>query len=173
MRYPTRTFIVIATLISIVLFLGGFRLGKQVERLDKSYVPPITITPTIAPSIIPTQTAIQFKTLSHSPCAMSFIYPDNLKIEKNSSTGATLKNDTSLIQFDCIRSQSSTSSAKFIPDPTITTVNNKKFSIYSGPIYNELKITNPLTGRVLFFTVSKSLTDLIIRTLEFKRTLTP
>ncbi|OGK15980.1 hypothetical protein A2690_00810 [Candidatus Roizmanbacteria bacterium RIFCSPHIGHO2_01_FULL_39_12b] len=169
MQYSGKTFLFITALIGLALFLGGFRLGKKVEMIDKSYVSPTPIAPTRTPTVIPTDAIITFKSFAHAGCGVEFLYPSDLKHDKNSSTSATFTSGVSGIMFDCDKNIAS-KTAGLLLSPTIVQINNKKISFYPNSAKTDnWTVRNPLTGRIISFTTLKNLTDLVMKTLEFTR----
>jgi len=113
MNYSPKTFLLLTALIGLALFLGGFRLGKQIERIDKTYIPRVITIPTLSPSFSPTPQTNKFKTYFHASCELSFLYPDSLHEVKNSTTGAVLESVNTFITFDCNKNSISTHSGHF------------------------------------------------------------
>lgn len=148
-----KSILLLAILGGIALFLGGFRIGRQVERVDKSYVPPVTITPTSVPTISPTPVSISFKAYAHPTCGISFLYPSELIETKISSDGATLSKNKDSIVFECTNKVAS--GEAILLTPTITTINNiDKWSVSRRNM------------RIIFNT-SQNLTNLVIKTVSF------
>lgn len=162
----TKTVILIFVLITIALFLAGFRLGRQVERIDKNYVPPVSPTlmvPTVAMAT-PAESMTKFKTLTHTGCGISFLYPDTLAQTKNSSDSGMIGKGKNLVSFTCptkIASQTAN-----LLTPTITTVNGTKITSYASMNDSDTWFITKNAKRITFNT-SQNLTDLIMRTVSF------
>lgn len=66
MKHNLRSVIMLSSLIAVLLFLIGFRLGKYVERENKTYVAPTAI-PIASPTPSPAPTAVLSPTKALSP----------------------------------------------------------------------------------------------------------
>jgi hypothetical protein len=161
----SKPLIFLTSLLALVLFLGGFRLGKQVERLDKNYVPPTIITP--LPSISPNPTSPIIKDFSHKGCGISFLNATNLSTIKNSSNEALLMQDRERIYATCangsqklagIKDREATESV-LIQGQTVRLIKHK------GNYY--FTILNMKNAKTVYFEVTEALKDLLIKTLSF------
>lgn len=163
-----RSIVFLLILFAIALFLIGFRLGKNIERMDKSFIPtpPISLIPPISPSPL----KLNLKTLSHPDCGISFLYPSDLK-KVTATDEARLKNEAQEIYFSCDREKG----AEFkdaIKDATAeatVTIKNQKISIYKKDFTSMgWSIYNSLNAKTVIFEASENLVDLILQTLEFQ-----
>jgi len=66
MKHNLRSVIMLSSLIAVLVFLIGFRLGKHVESLNKAYVAPTQI-PTASPIPSPTPKVVLSPTEALSP----------------------------------------------------------------------------------------------------------
>lgn len=133
------------TILAILLFfIVGVRYGQRVEKENKkiSYLLSLAPTKTVSPTEVP----LQFRTYSHADCAIQFLYPSLLKLEKETSTSATfVKNKKVEVSFSCEKE-----------NPLATK---------SGQLL--LKKLNPLTGRFVYFVVSQELYPLLDSSVKF------
>lgn len=155
-------------LITACLFLIGFRLGKYVERLDKSYAPP---TPIVSPTDIvaqPTNRPLSFKTITHD-CGVSFTYPTYLKVEKEASEAAVLKNGAEYIALSCMKKIVTNAEGAISPASTsgeLKTVLGQKIRFERLKKAVDTWSIRSKTGKTIIFETSTNLTDLVVRTLE-------
>jgi len=155
MRYNIRSIIFTGVLLAVLLFLVGFRLGKKVEFIDKTYVPP-TPTATIVPPT-PTEFPSTIERYQSKGCALSFLYPPQLEIEE-SSQEAQLKKGKESIFVSCKKE-------------TVAKL-QKELSLSPTPINPKTTtwiIGNPRTGQKVAFKVTRNLSDLVLKTLEFTK----
>ncbi len=138
-------YIFIFTLITVLLFIIGFRWGGQVEKANKAINFFLSLPPTKPPA--PTSPPLEFKTYTHQECGLSFLYPAFFKIEKESSITATLKNENKFLNFNCKKNNSL--------EPTI------------DPKYKTFEKLNPKNNKNIVFVVEKSLLPLLEKSLEF------
>lgn len=167
-----KTWILIVFLLCIALFLGGFRLGKHVERLDKSYVPPPTPTLNIKPSPTVTNNPLTFTTYTHKGCGVSFLFPRPYKTLQNASDSASLEynekgvQNTEQLSLTCQKKPSGFEKLLNTATPSGSFMTStKKINYYLGrqaSIQIEFKNTknqyvNIIVGKNLFELVSKTL----------------
>lgn len=162
-----RPLVFILLLFAVLTFLVGFRFGKQIERMDKSYVPPVKITPT--PPTSPTPPPIKLATYANPDCGLTFLYPADFEEETISSSEARLKDGGQNIFISCDKktiSKFATEVAKL--KPTMKTVNNKKIALYEKEKgAKQWSIFNNLTAKTIIFGVSDNLVNLVLKTVEF------
>jgi hypothetical protein len=158
MKFTRKSLALLALLILSVIFLGGFRLGRTVEKADKNFVPPTKI-PTATPLASPTLPPLQLKTFTH-PCGVSFSYPASIPENRNSSNAAILKDGTQSIEIECekIASNSGNITAKV---EGITPIPHKDD-------ITTWQVRNPKTRQVVSFSVSKNLVELVLKTLKLQ-----
>ncbi len=157
MKLSSRSLLVFGSLTFLVIFLGGFRLGRFVEKTDKSYVPPTRIPfPT---EYIPTATPVPLvlKTFTH-PCGVSFNYPATLGVEKNASEAAKLSDGNQLIEITCAKIASNSAKIGAVADTITPMVKKEGVSTW--------EIKNTKTRQVISFNASSNLTELILKTLK-------
>lgn len=156
-------------LLSVSLFLAGFRLGKKVERFDKTYLP--LLTPTTTPLPTPTPQSIKFNTFLSVDCGLKFLYPSFFKEEKNSSDEGKLIYNKEKIIIDC----SKIGLERFIKEKDDLkkdkemTILNQKITLYQSKSENHLVfvLSNWQNGKRIVITTSKNLLNLIEETLKF------
>lgn len=72
--------IIIALLISLLLFIGGMQYGKRVETADKAIALLLSITPD--PEII-TVVPQSYSRISHKECGITYMLPDYAQKQEN------------------------------------------------------------------------------------------
>ena len=169
MRYNIRSIIFTGVLLAVLLFLVGFRLGKKVEFIDKTYVPP-TPTATIVPPT-PTDFPSTIEQYQSKGCALSFLYPPQLEIEE-SSQEAQLKKGKESIFVSCKKEtvaklQKELNESK--GSKSVASVQNQNINIYSDSKFSSWIIINSKTGSKIVFKVTRNLSDLVLKTLEFTK----
>lgn len=168
MSKESRPLIFLLVLISIVLFLAGFRLGKRVERIDQTYQPSPTPTKTVSPT--PTNSPLQFSTYINSECALTFLYPFYLKENQISSAGAELKSEESKIVVSCDEKTVllKKEAVADLKEADQRRVKDQRVVIYrEDEETNSFLIYNILNGKWIAFEVSPNLTNLILATVDF------
>lgn len=172
MSLTPRSALLLLLLTTIVVFFVGFRFGRRVERIDKSYVAPTAVV-TDAPT--PTQTKTEIKTFNHEGCQVSFLYPSELQIN-SSSTGATLSQGEQSINFSCekkatddfVKNHPATSEAKTVRSA------GQSVRVYREKEASAWSVLNTATGSKVVFEVTSSLADLVLRTINFSaKTVSP
>jgi len=154
----------------VVLFLAGFRLGKKIERIDKTYVP--LLTPTITPKPTTTPQPLRFNTFLSADCAIKFLYPDSFKEEETSTDEARLFYNNDQITVDCRKTKTeefSKNKKKYQTDDEIT-IKNQKVQLYKVSKKKDevlFLINNPLNAKKILITLRKNLLNLIAETVEF------
>lgn len=163
-----RHWVLLLILFSLALFLGGFRLGKKVERFDKTYLPLLTPTPTPKPTATPLP--LRFNTFSSKDCGVKFLYPSFFKEEKNTTDEAVLSFQEEKILIDC----STKKIDQFNKDKEKLSkekeemILNQKIIIYQTPDENHylFSLSNWQNGKRMIINVPKNLFDLLIETLK-------
>lgn len=152
MKNNIRSIVFILTLVAIVLFLAGFRLGKRIERIDKTYVPP---TPVITPTAAPTEPPLKFKEVSDSDCGVSFLMPEGL--EKK-------------VSVDCEKEAVAKSRKAFTEKEPAEEVRilTQKVRLYEKNKTVSFIIFNTQNGKRVLFAVPAEFLKLVTRTLSFK-----
>lgn len=161
----TKTVLLLFVLVTIALFLAGFRLGRRVERIDKNYIAP-TLIPLPSPTKMPTPTEsmARFKTLTHTGCGISFLYPDALVQTRNSSESGMIGKDKNFIYFTCPSKTSSQSA--ILLTPTIAVVNGIKVTSYASTS-NSDTWSVVKNAKLITFNTTNNLTQLIMKTVAF------
>jgi hypothetical protein len=156
-------FAFLGLLLLIVIFIVGVKYGRKVAEVDKTIKYLISITPTkaVTPSPLP---SITYESYLNEDCGIEFLYPSNLSLVKESSTGGQFKNSTDSLQYSCdftsamIKNTSKTATAAVtIQDKEITA--SKSGDIYIFGIQNKKRQT-------IQFAVSSRLKALIEKTLK-------
>lgn len=166
----SRSIIFLLILLSVALFLIGFRLGKKIERIDKTYAP--LLTPTATPKPTATPRPLRFNTFLSTDCGLKFLYPDSFKEEETSTDEARLANNSDEITVDCRKSkveEFSKNKKKYQTDDEIT-IKNQKTQLYKTSGKKDailFLITNPLNAKKILITLPKNLLNLLAETLEF------
>lgn len=157
----------LSLLIAAALFLGGFRLGKYIERIDKSYVPPFSPTP-LLPTPTPSSPKIQIQAFRHEGCGVEFIDAASLVGTAISSDEALLQKDKERIYLTCaknarqlfinVKDKESTATAR-VQGQNVTVVKSKRNFYFT--------LFNPKQAKTVYFEVTESLKDLLLKTLSF------
>ena len=157
MKFHSKSLVVLGTLVLLVIFLGGFRLGRLVEKADKSFVPPTPVpSPTTVPLFSPTPPPLKLETFTH-PCGFSFDYPSTLSVKKQSSTSAELSQGNQFVTITCA-SLTASSSGAFVPPAAVTPMSDDET--------NQWELKNAKTHMHISFTVSPNLAALVLKTLR-------
>ncbi|HLL61229.1 MAG TPA: hypothetical protein VK338_05910 [Candidatus Nitrosocosmicus sp.] len=164
-----KSIIFLLILISIVLFMVGLNLGKQIERVDKTYMS--TPSPTSVPKPTPTPEPVAFSTYYNKDCGVSFLYPTKLKKTKEATLSATLIQNSDVINVSCNPTEISDFQKKQadFQKGADQIYNNRKIPVYKINDHSIFQITNTINGKIVLFETSDNFTDLILRTLEFSR----
>ncbi len=143
----------------MVIFLGGFRLGRLVEKSDKSYIPPTRIPAPTA--FVPTSTPVplKLKTYTH-PCGVSFSYPSTLEVEKDASEAAKLTDGNQTIDITCMKVASDSAKIVSTVNAITPTISPKDVTTW--------EIRNAKTRQVISFKASSNLAELILKTLQLQ-----
>lgn len=164
-----RHFIFLLVLLSLVLFLSGFRLGKKIERLDKTYIPPLS--PTTTPKPTPTQRPLQFNTFLSADCGLKFLYPSFFSEEESATNEGRLTFQDEQISLTCQKEkiEEFNKNKKSLAQEEEATIANQKIIIYQAPQKNHLlfSLFNAKNGKMILFTIPKNLFNLFAETLEF------
>lgn len=157
MKFSRRSILVFGFLLLLVIFLGGFRLGRVVEKSDKSFVPPTTF-PTPTSFATPTIPPLALKTFIH-PCGVSFSYPASLQASKQASLSALLQDGSQSISITCEKIASDSGKIiAVIADITPTPQDSDGFVTWN--------IKNTKTREIISFKVTDNLTELVLKTLK-------
>ncbi len=156
MKFTRRSIVVFGSLLILVIFLGGFRLGRTVEKADKNFVPPTKI-PSPTPPVSPTIPPLALKTFTH-PCGVSFSYPSTLDVGNNASSAADLKDGTQSISISCEKIASNSGNVVADVDAITPTP--------SGDMLMMWHVRNTNTRQTISFKVSTNLVELVLKTLK-------
>ncbi len=132
-----------------LIFIVGVRYGQHVEKTNKQNAYIVSLTP------LPRPTAgsikLTFKTFEHKPCGIQFTYPDSLTKKTESTTSAQFVQDEVLkLGMSCDKTNPFTQAVS--EDKTATSVAK----------------LNLLTGKQIYFFVSRDLLPLLESSLKFK-----
>jgi len=167
-----KPFVLLALLFAVLLFMVGFRYGRYVEKIDKTYVPVTPVAAIISPTQIPTPTTqFNLTNFTHVGCKLSFLHPNYLIEEKISSTESKLSGNSQTIFVSCDRQTVFAKKEAIVEleKTQVATISGQKIPLYEGAKQSKLFIlTNPLLGRSVFFEAHTDLVTLIAKTLEFK-----
>lgn len=162
--------VLLSLLFTILMFLVGFRLGKYVEHIDKTYVPPST------PIITLSQTSPMTKpfaviTYTHKVCGVSFLAPNYLEEKAVSSQEAVLFKDKEKIRVSCDKKTAEAAKQEqkmATPSATTTVLNrNQKVLIYENDNLSSAVIYNTSTSRSILIETTDTLVKLVLYSLEF------
>jgi hypothetical protein len=144
-------YILLFTLTLVLIFIVGVRYGQNVEKTNKTisnYL--LSITPT---KPIPTVLPLAFQTYQSKTCGISFLYPNSLTKEKETSQSAQFnEGKETVVSFDCEKNNYLTPAAAS-----------------SGGQMTTIMKTNPKNGKRIIFTVKKNLLPLIESSLQFNQ----
>lgn len=172
MQHTRKSIVLICSLTAVVLFFTGLNLGKYIERVNTTYVPP---APTAAPepSIQPTAAvsiSATYTRFSSKDCGVSFLIPSIFEkspsaareIELNSGTQrifATCNEAFIIDQEKILMKQSSATSEAEVVNQQITQYTTKTTDVWI--------IRNKKRQKVLFET-ARGISPLIQQTLELQ-----
>lgn len=167
-----RSVVLLLLLFAVLLFLVGFRLGKRVERIDKTYVPLPTPThpPTGRPSPSPIESPIAFNTYLNPECGISFLYPVGLKESKMSSSAAELESGAQRIFVTCDKDAVSKIRKEVLEleEMDKRSFKGRKTSVYKKDASMKTWVVyNTATGKRVAFEATDNFVNLIFKTLEF------
>lgn len=171
MQHTKKSLLLLAGLVGLVLFFTGLNLGKSIERLDKSYIPPTPVKASPTPLLQPSPKAITYTRFEFKECEVSFLIPSHLTQRTTSSdesefTGKDSNehifascNDTFIADQETLFPQAlASTSAQLI---------NQKTTIYTLKNEHIWVVRNQNRQKVLFAT-TPSLSPLVQQTLELK-----
>lgn len=155
--------IILLSILTISLFfILGMQYGKKVEKTNKSVSFILSLTPTRKPSqaVI---TPISYSRFENEQCALSFLYPASMKVEKESTNEALLKDNTQSITIQCNKDMPidlKKASSEALLD-------NKESLTFSNDNLIEYRVRNN-DNKLIIITVTKELGPLIEETISFK-----
>ncbi|KXK11615.1 MAG: hypothetical protein UZ22_OP11002000321 [Microgenomates bacterium OLB23] len=156
MKFTRRSIVVFGSLLILLIFLVGFRLGRTIESADKNFVPP-TKAPTPSQAVSPTNVPLELKTFTH-PCGVSFSYPASMQESKQASKQTRLQDGTQSIEIECEKIASNSGNVVADVD-TITPTP-------SGDALMMWQVRNTNTRQIVSFNVSENLVELVLKTLK-------
>ena len=172
MKTNIKPYLLLFCLLSIVLFLAGFRYGRKVEQLDKKYVQPTKIiSPTKA--LNPTSKPVGFRSYNSLPCKVSFLIADDFK-KMTDDDSELLSNKIQSIIINCqqkeirktmIDYEDATPSAQY-------KLTGQKVNVYEMTKNKSLwTVKNPFNQELILFVADNNLIPIIIKTIEFSQPL--
>lgn len=154
-------------LLSIIIFLVGFRYGRKIERLDKSYIPPTpTLIATPSPIASPTPVNYSTKQFKSKLCGISFLIPDNFKTSQKNYQEILSYNQQKII-VNCQPEveeifndyKNTTPSAEY-------KINRQQIDVYQEKNQVIIFSPNSAINRLIQITTDPKLEQLIIKTIE-------
>lgn len=170
MKFHRKSLVAFCILLALVIFLGGFRFGRIIEKADKTFVPPTPIpTLTSIPLITPSPIPFSLKTVKNG-CGFAFDYPSSFTIKKESSQGAELINGEQKIVYSCNPTARATIQPTMSPAidvaPQRKKIANQNVQIYEKNNTHMWELKNNKDQVIVSYTVSKELSSLIMQTLR-------
>ncbi|OGK21413.1 hypothetical protein A3C23_01335 [Candidatus Roizmanbacteria bacterium RIFCSPHIGHO2_02_FULL_37_13b] len=172
MQINSRPMILFFLLLALLTFLVGFRLGRRVEKMDKTYVPKPTINmiPTDTPS--PTAVSLEFVNYQNKICGFNFIYPKFMEENKISSESSKLSGQNSNVYYECNKTEvfnKKEALSELDPQKELT-IQNQKIKLFRKNDQIIMFVAlNSSKNRSIFFEISDNLADLVLKTLEFNK----
>jgi hypothetical protein len=163
--------LLIVALIVILVFILGVRYGQRVEKTNKNIEALLTLGPT-KPQ--PTQSAVGYETYDGTACGAQFLYPDDLRVENESSQSANITGGDQRITFSCGATNPFLAllEGQKVASDELTLLNRVvPVQLAGADVY--FTLTNNLTGRQVYFVVTKALIPLFNTSLEFVLPPTP
>lgn len=165
----TRALVLLGILLSITLFLVGFRYGKYVEHADKTFVPPASPTPFVESS----PTTKPFSVDTYTLCGISLLYPNYLEEQIASSQEANLVKNNEFVRINCDKKtidelkktyQTASPSAQ-----TTSLYQNTKINLYQNGNTQSTLLRNPRTNQSIFVETTDNLAKLVLYSIEFMK----
>lgn len=166
--------VVLLFLFAVLLFIVGFRYGRYVEKIDKTYIPPISQTPQATnPTTSPAPTTtLQLEPFKHAECKINFFYPNYMSEEKISSQESQLTGNGQTLTFSCNRQMvfAKREAIQELQEAQQATISGQRVPLYAPDKDRLLFIVqNPVLGRSVYFETNASLLSLLQQTLRFER----
>jgi len=156
-------------LFTIVVFFIGLRIGKRIEKIDKTYEQSQKTAQKNALRTDPFLTYIPFYS---SFCGMRFLHPAALKEQDDQATDeAALVYDNKMITLRCTNQHIRTFN-RMRNSLTLTeekTIASAAAQLYTSSLKDTylIYIVHPTTEKEIIVTISKNLLPLFEQTLEF------
>lgn len=153
--------LLISLLVTILVFIVGMNYGKKVEEADKTIRYVLSLTPSAKPTVINTQ--ISYEEFINELCGFTFLYPNNLTIQKQASTEALLKSDTESIEVSCdkeVKLDTTLASTEALLD-------NKAGIVLTNKNIQEYRVRDN-DNQLIIIKTTKELAPLIEKTFSFK-----
>ncbi len=93
-------YILLLFLVFLLIFLLGVRYGRKVERYDKYFYFILSLTPSPKKEK-QRPPSYSFKFLNFKECKISFVYPEDFKVEKNERTLKLYQDKNLRTRIDC------------------------------------------------------------------------
>lgn len=171
MRHTQKSLLLFGLLFTIVVFFLGLNIGKQIQGVDNTYVPP---APTVSletsrTDIAKNQESLTYEYLTLKSCRISLLIPSSLKQRKTPENEFEFSNKTQRVFISCnqdfIDQQEETlelhelTGEKIVANQTVTQFIDENSDVWM--------LRNTARRRVLFET-HPDLTLLIEQTLAFE-----
>lgn len=161
-------YIFIVTLVIVLIFVIGVRYGQKVEKINKETSYLLTKYPMLSPT--PTSSPTEYKTIVLKTCGISFLIPNTLTIDRETSSSAKISDVKKEVLFvDC---DSISSLQAVLDDIKIATAaikfKNKTYTVKEKKGDNNVYIfiLKAFAKQPLNILVSKTLLPLFDKTLE-------
>ncbi len=167
--------ILLTTIIIILVFILGLRYGQKVEQANKTISYILSITPTPKPI----ETSVKFVSYTNKTCGITFLYPDLLSKEKETTNSAQFDQSSKLkLAFSCDKKDPFL--AEIDPQHVATqavTFQKQKINVTlsrqdDGSFYF-VNAENPFMAKPVFFKIDSDLYPLIESSLKFSLPLSP
>lgn len=174
MKHTRKSRILFGSLLLIVVFFTGLNIGKHIERVDKTYVPPApTPTPLSEPMVSPTppaRPATNYSRFTFKVCGVSFLLPSSFEPRTTAEAEIELVSGTDRVFATCEDTFVAEQEKAFPKQPTATSsasIASQKITTFKTKTTHLWIIRNKARQRVLFET-SLGITPLIQETLELQ-----
>ena len=165
-------FILLGSLVFLLIFIFGVRYGKKVEKTNEAVNFMLSLPPTKAPT--PTK-PINFKTFKHEGCGVQFLYPEMLRVDKNASDQASLRDESSeAIVLTCNKVNSI--HTQLLENKLATEeIKLKNQAIKARTDRNDpnkkllFEVRNPINGKQIAVSINKNLFPLFENTLQYTK----
>ena len=170
MRHNIRSILLVCILVSVLLFLIGFRLGNKVAKIDSTYVSPTPIIPKATQIPTPTEFPTSIERFEFKNCSLSFLFPPQLEI-KQSSEEAQLKKGKESIFVSCNKNTVEKLQKELdkLPQQEVVSMHNQYVNVYNDQKITMWTMRVPSSTKKIAFKVTHDLADLVLKTLEFTR----
>ena len=169
MSRNVRSLLLLSALLSIALFLVGFRYGKYVEHMDKLYVPP---TPTLIPvTLQPTEKPFAVNMYGTKVCGVSFLMPNYLEEKLISTEEAILSKKSESIYISCNKKviEAAKMERKNASPSASLIVLNQKTPVFDNGHNSSIIVYNNQTKQSVLLETTWILVKLVFPSLELSK----